>query len=135
MAHTDFKSVAEYIASRPASARPVLRRVRSILRKALPPGAAEIISYQIPAYRLPAGMVVFFAAWKDHYSLYPASDEMIAAIGADARRYRASKGTLRFPLSEPVPEKLLARVVRFRAREVAARARVKEGGKSSRRAP
>ena len=66
-----------------------------------------------------------FAAWKQHYSLYPASDELVAAFKGALTPYRFSKGTLRFPLSEPVPVKLIERVAGFRAREARRRARVK----------
>ena len=70
MAKTDFKSIHEYIASQPEAARVVLERVRGAIRKALP-GAEEAISYQIPAYKLHGGLVLYFAGWKKHYSLYP----------------------------------------------------------------
>ena len=74
MAKTDFKSVDEYIGAQPKGVQPVLRLVRSIIRKAVP-GAVEVISYQLPAYRLAEGPgLLYFAAWKQHYSLYSASD-------------------------------------------------------------
>jgi uncharacterized protein YdhG (YjbR/CyaY superfamily) len=125
VAKTDFKSVDEYIRAQPKGAQPVLRRVRSIIRKAVP-GAVEVISYQLPAYRLAEGpRVLYFAAWKQHYSLYPASDELVAAFRGALTPYRVSKGTLRFPLSEPVPLKLIERVAKFQAREARRRAKAK----------
>jgi uncharacterized protein YdhG (YjbR/CyaY superfamily) len=124
MAKTDFKSVDEYIRAQPTRVQPVLRRVRSIIRKAVP-AAVEVISYQIPAYRLEDAPILYFAAWKQHYSLYPASDELVAAFKAELTTYRVSKGTLRFPLSEPVPVKLIERVAKFRAKEARHRARAK----------
>jgi uncharacterized protein YdhG (YjbR/CyaY superfamily) len=72
MAKTDFKSVDEYIATHPEDVQAILQRVRSTIRKALP-GAEEAISYQIPTYRRHGGYVVYFAGWKQHYSLYPAT--------------------------------------------------------------
>ena len=69
--------------------------------------------------------MLYFAAWKQHYSLYPASDELVAAFRGALTPYRVSKGTLRFPLSEPVPVKLVERVAKFQAREAARRARAK----------
>jgi uncharacterized protein YdhG (YjbR/CyaY superfamily) len=124
MAKTDFKSVDEYILSQPEAVRGVLERVRSAIRKALP-GAEEGISYQIPAYRLHGGLVLFFAGFKQHYSLYPASDGLVAAFGEDLASRRVSKGTIRFPLSAPVPVKLIERMAKFRAKEAAERAKAK----------
>jgi len=63
--------------------------------------------------------------WKQHYSLYPASDALVAAFKGALTPYRVSKGTLRFPLSEPVPAKLIERIAKFQAREVARRAKAK----------
>ncbi|HJS58334.1 MAG TPA: DUF1801 domain-containing protein [Vicinamibacteria bacterium] len=124
MAKTDFKSVDEYIAAQPEGVRPILKRVRSTIRKAVP-GAEEVISYQIPAYKLPAGAVLYFAGWKQHYSLYPATAGLVATLQDDLAPYKISEGTIRFPLSEPVPVKLIERVARFRAKEVAGRASAK----------
>jgi uncharacterized protein YdhG (YjbR/CyaY superfamily) len=79
MARTDFTSVAEYIRAQPKDVQPVLRRVRAIIRKAVP-GAVEVISYQMPAYKIAEGPVLGLAAWKEHYSIYPASDERMAVF-------------------------------------------------------
>jgi len=68
VAKTDFTSVDQYLATQPEAARAVLTQVRGIIRKAVP-GAAEVISYQIPAYKLPGGVVIYFAGWKQHYSI------------------------------------------------------------------
>ena len=125
MAKTDFRSVEDYIRAQPTSVQPVLRRVRSVIRKAVP-AAVEVISYQLPAYKLAEGPgVLWFAAWKKHYSLYPASDELVAAFRGELTPFRASKGTLRFPLSEPVPVKLIERIAKFRAQEAMRRAKAK----------
>jgi len=118
MAKTGFKSVDEYIASQPEAARSLLERLRSTIRKAVP-GADETISYQIPMYKLHGSPVLYFAGWKQHYSLYPATGRVVAAFAEDLAPYRISKGTIRFPLSQPVPAKLIERIAKFRAREVA----------------
>ena len=102
MAKTDFKSVDEYIASQPETIQGVLEHVRSTIRKALPK-ADEVISYQIPAYKMQGGAVVYFAGWKQHYSLYPVSGPLVEAFKDELARYEVSKGTIRFPLSEPIP--------------------------------
>src|SRR2546427_11916614 len=106
MTKTDFKSVDEYIASYPEDVQAILRRVRSTIRKAVP-GAEEVISYQIPAYKLHGGPVLYFAGWKQHYSLYPATAHVVAAFKDDLAPYEVNKGTIRFPLSQPVPVKLI----------------------------
>jgi uncharacterized protein YdhG (YjbR/CyaY superfamily) len=124
MAKTNFKSVDDYIATQPETVQAVLQRVRGTIRKAVP-RAEEVISYQIPAYKLDGGAVIYFAGWKEHYSLYPASDRLVKAFKDDLAPYKISKGTIRFPLDEPVPAKLIADIARFRAKETLERANAK----------
>ncbi len=124
MAKTDFKSVDEYIETKPDDVQKVLQRVRSTIRKALPQ-AEEVISYQIPTYKLRGEYVLYFAGWTRHYSLYPAGDRLVAAFKDDLAPYEISKGTIRFPISEPVPVKLIERIARFKAKEAADRAKAK----------
>jgi uncharacterized protein YdhG (YjbR/CyaY superfamily) len=124
MAKTDFKSVDEYIATYPEDVQAILQRVRSAIRKAVP-GAEETISYQIPTYKLQGGRVIYFAGWKQHYSLYPATDHLVEAFKDELAPYKVSKGTIRFPLSQPVPVKLIERIAKFRAQEAAEYARAK----------
>jgi uncharacterized protein YdhG (YjbR/CyaY superfamily) len=117
MAAAGFSSVDEYIAAQPESVQRVLRRLRDIFRKALPE-AEETISYQIPAWKLKGRPVIYCAVWKQHYSLYPAIGGLADAFGDEIAPYKVSKGTLRFPLSEPIPVKLIERIAKFRAKEV-----------------
>jgi uncharacterized protein YdhG (YjbR/CyaY superfamily) len=124
VAQTDFKSVAEYIRGQPKHVQPVLRRVCAIIRKAVP-GAVEGISYRMPAYMIPEGPLLGLAAWKEHYSIYPASDQLVAAFKGKLTPYRAGKGTLRFSLAEPVPAKLIERIAKFRAKQVVRRGKAK----------
>jgi uncharacterized protein YdhG (YjbR/CyaY superfamily) len=131
MARTDFKSVDAYIATHPKQVQAVLRRVRGIIRKALA-GASEGISYQIPAYKLHGGVVIYFAGWKQHYSLYPATGGLAEAFQDELAPYEVSKGTIRFPLDRPVPVKLIERIAKFRAKEAAARAKAKLLGREKR---
>ena len=121
---TGFKSVDEYIAAQPAAVQDILGRVRNAIRKAIP-RAEETISYKIPTYKLHNRPVLYFAGWKQHYSLYPASGHLVAAFKDDLASYEVSKGTIRFPLSEPVPVKLIERIAKFRAKEVAGRKKAK----------
>src|SRR5262249_6349117 len=121
---TDPIAVDEYIASQPPTTQAALKTVRSALQKALP-GASEVISYKIPAYRLSSGMVLFFAGWKEHYSLYPASAGLVATFRRDLAPYEVSRGTIRFPLSERVPVRLIQRIAKFRKKETVANAKAK----------
>ena len=88
------------------------------MRKALPT-AEEVISYQIPAYKLNGRVVIYFAGWKEHYSIYPAQRRLVAAFKTRLAPYEVNnKGTIRFPLSEPVPARLIEAIATFRAQEV-----------------
>ncbi|HWB84291.1 MAG TPA: DUF1801 domain-containing protein [Bryobacteraceae bacterium] len=127
MPNTNFQSVDEYIASRPKAVQGVLRRVRSTIRGALP-AAEEVISYQIPAYKLQNRIVLYFAGWKEHYSLYPASERLVEAFQKELASCKLSKGTIRFPLSQAVPVRLIGRIAKFRAKEVAGREKAKPAG-------
>ncbi len=120
MVRTKFTSVDEYIASQPEAVQRVLRRVRSAIRKAVPE-AEEGISYKIPAYKLHGRTMLYFAGWKQHYSLYPSNDHMVAAFKDDLAEYEVEKGTIRFPLARPVPVKLIEGIATFRAKEVSER--------------
>ena len=124
MGKADITSVEEYIAAQPEQVRDILQTVRSTIRKALP-HAEETISYQIPAYKVDGRAVFYFAAWKQHYSVYPASEEMAAAFRAELAPYAISKGTIRFPLDRRVPAGLIGRLAKFRATELAKREQAK----------
>ena len=124
MAKTEVKSVDEYIATHTEDVQAILSCVRSIIRNAVP-GAEETISYQIPAYKLRGSAVLYFAGWKRHYSLYPATGDLATAFKDDLAPYVLTKGTIRFPLSDPVPVKLIERIAKFRAKEIADRGKAK----------
>jgi uncharacterized protein YdhG (YjbR/CyaY superfamily) len=92
----------------------------------------EVISYKIPAYRLHGGIVIYFAGWKQHYALYPVTAPLIAAFKDELAPYELSnKGTVRFPLDAPVPVRLIARIAKYRAQEVAARKQPKTAKKAA----
>ena len=120
MAH--FSSIDEYIAAQPEAVQAVLRHVRAIIRRALP-GSEEIISYNIPAFKLSAGPVIWMAGWKEHYSLYPVNGRLAEELKDELEPYELGKGTLRLPLSRPVPERLIERIAKFLATEGGARKR------------
>lgn len=125
MATTTYASIDDYIARQPKAAQAALERVRRAIRRAVP-GAEEVISYQIPTFKLNGRPVLYFAGWKEHYSLYPADARPVAAFKKELAQYEYNgKGTIRFRLSEPVPVQLIDGIARFRAKEVAARATAK----------
>ena len=113
MAKTDFKSVDDYLASLPPATQQVLSEVRAAIREALPQ-AEEVISYQIPAYRVGKARVIYFAGWARHWSLYPLSGAQTALIDAP-EGVEVAKGTIRFPLDAPVPVDLVKRIAKLRA--------------------
>ena len=128
------KSVAQYIDAQPRAQRAALERVRSAIRKAVP-GGEEVISYGIPAYKRHGRPVLYFAAWKEHYSLYPSNDRIVAAFREKLARYKLSKGTIRFPLSEPVPVTLIAAIARLRAKQVDEREKTRAAAPRKRARP
>lgn len=103
-----------YIAMQPAAVQPVLQQLRSTIKNAAP-YAEEVVSYQMPAYKL-NGMLVYFAAWKEHIGFYPASAG-VSHFSDKLAKYNTSKGTIQFPLSEKLPLKLIADIVKFRVKE------------------
>lgn len=115
-AKTNFSSVDDYIASQPEQNRPLLERLRTTIRKAAPK-AEESIAYQIPAYKLNRYPVAFFAGFKQHVSLYPVIGAVAKKFAKEIQPYQTSKSTLRFALGEPLPVKLIAAIVKFRAAE------------------
>ena len=131
MAKTSYTSVDHYIASQPDPVQPILERVRAIIKKTLP-RAAEVISYQIPAYKVDDAAVIYFAGWAKHFSLYPLGRVVPVVLKKEIARYPLGRGTIRFPLDEPVPVKLITRIVKLRAKEEAAK-RSKTGSARSRR--
>ncbi|MCK7481635.1 MAG: DUF1801 domain-containing protein [Candidatus Moduliflexus flocculans] len=105
----DTSSVDDYIAGFPESIQKQLKRIRAVIRAAAPE-AREKISYKIAGYELNGRNLVYFAGWKKHISLYPipAGDE---AFEKAISKYVDGKGTLKFPLDEPLPMKLIKKVV------------------------
>lgn len=122
MAKTNFKSADEYVAVQPEAIQPILNRARAAIRKAVPK-AEEVISYQIIGYKLPGGAFLYLAGWKQHYSLYPANARLVAEFKDDLAPYKVLNSTLRLPLDQPVPVKLIERIAKFRAQEVSEKKR------------
>jgi uncharacterized protein YdhG (YjbR/CyaY superfamily) len=119
---TGFQSVDAYIAAFPAEVQALLQELRATIRAAAP-GAEEVISYQMPTFRL-HGNLVHFAAYTGHIGFYPAPSG-IAAFQEALSRYKGAKGSVQFPLDEPLPLDLVAEIVRFRVAENVAAAEAK----------
>jgi uncharacterized protein YdhG (YjbR/CyaY superfamily) len=120
MTEVKFRSVDEYILSQPEGVRETLERVRGAIRKALP-AAEETISYHMPVYKMNGAAVIYFASWKKHYSIYPATRKLIDEFRDELAPYEVEKSTLKLTFTAPVPVKLIGRIARFRAKEAAAR--------------
>jgi len=109
-----YATIDEYIAASPAAVRPILREIRRTVRAAAP-GAEEVISYRMPAFKQHR-ILLYFAAFKNHIGLYP-------PVSGDARLekalepYAGPKGNVKFPLDRPVPYGLIERIVRLRVKQ------------------
>ncbi|GAC1656963.1 MAG: iron chaperone [Vulcanimicrobiaceae bacterium] len=115
MAKPGVKSVDEDIASKPTPAQAALNLVRAAIREAVP-DAQELISYDMPTYKLRGVPLVRFAGWEEHVALYGATPPVAAAFHEELRGYEIGKGTIRFPLHKSVPAPLIGRIVSFLAR-------------------
>ncbi|MFN8574682.1 MAG: DUF1801 domain-containing protein [Gemmatimonadaceae bacterium] len=114
-----FTSVDAYLAAQPRAVQPILRRVRAAIQLAIP-NAEEVITYQMPTYKVNGKAVIYFAGWKAHYSLYPVTRVVAEKFEKQLALFDVQKGTVRFPLDKPVPEKLIAGIARLRASEALA---------------
>ena len=112
-------SVEDYLASLPAGSRAALEKLRKTI-KAAAPEATEGISYQMPAFKDHGRVLVYYAAFKDHYSLFPASTAVMEALEDELKPYISGKGTIRFEADKPLPAALVRKIVRARLKENAA---------------
>src|SRR5688572_697019 len=102
------ETVDEYIQGCPADVQPILEEIRRRVHRAVPDGQ-ETISYQIPTVRVKGRFLLSFAAWKQHVALYPIPATH-GELAEELAPYQAAKGTLRFPLRQPIPYDLIERV-------------------------
>jgi len=109
-----FKTIDDYIKTFPNKTQKILETMRQTIRKAAPQ-AIEAISYQIPTFRL-NGNLVHFAAYKNHIGFYPTSSGT-KAFKKELSQYKGAKGSVQFPLDEPIPYDLVKKIVRFRLKE------------------
>jgi uncharacterized protein YdhG (YjbR/CyaY superfamily) len=109
-----FKTIDEYIATFPKTTQTVLEALRRAIKEAAP-NAEETISYQMPAFKQ-NGIVVYFAAFKNHIGFFPTASA-VEAFKEKLGGYETSKGTVRFPLGEPIPLELVKEMVQFKVKE------------------
>jgi len=112
-------TVEEYLAALPKESRAALENLRKTIRAAAPQ-ATETISYQMPAFKDRGRFLVSYAAFKDHFSLFPASKAVMEAHGEELKPYFSGKGTLRFTADKPIPAPLVKKIVKTRIEENAA---------------
>jgi uncharacterized protein YdhG (YjbR/CyaY superfamily) len=113
------QTVTGYVARVPARARPAFSKLRATVRSAVPRAATEIISYRIPAFKH-GRVLVWFAAFSDHCSLFP-TNSIIEKFQRELSPFPTSKGTVQFPLNKPLPIALIKKMVKARVAEVAQR--------------
>jgi uncharacterized protein YdhG (YjbR/CyaY superfamily) len=106
--------VEAYLARVPEPARATLEKMRAMIRAAAPKGATEAISYKIPSFQY-KGALVWYAAFKNHCSFFPMDGSLVEEFGEVLKRYKILKGTIQFPLDEPLPKAIVTRIVKARA--------------------
>jgi uncharacterized protein YdhG (YjbR/CyaY superfamily) len=111
MKPTGYKTIDEYIATYPPNIQTLLQQIRDTIRKAAP-DAEETISYNMPAFKQ-NGVLVYFAAFKNHIGFFPTA-QGIEAFKDKLAAYKTSKGTIQFPFNQPLPLELIDEIVRFR---------------------
>jgi len=125
MTKTNFQAIDEYIATFPKETQKILNEIRETIKTAAP-DAEEKISYQMPTFYL-NGNLIHFAAFKNHIGIYP-TPSGTEAFKRELSKYQGAKGSVRLPIDEPMPLKLIAKIVKFRVAENTKK--VKAKGKS-----
>ena len=115
------KNVDEYLAGVPEPARSTLNKIRAAIRSAVPPEATETISYGIPAFKY-KGVLVWFAAFSNHCSLFPTAS-VVAAFKNELKGFSTSKGTIHFPTDKPLPIALVKKLVKARVAQIESKKR------------
>jgi uncharacterized protein YdhG (YjbR/CyaY superfamily) len=106
------KNIAEYLAGIPEPGRSTLNKIRAAISSAVPPEATETISYRIPAFKY-KGILVWFAAFSDHCSLFPTAS-IVEAFKNELKGYSISRGTIHFPVDQPMPAALVKKIAKAR---------------------
>ena len=112
------EEIDDYIDGFPPNVKKILQKIRKTIQKAAP-GAKEVISYQMPAFKLNR-VFIYFAGYQKHVSVYPAP-RGVAAFKKELAEYEGGKGTVQFQLNQPVPYDLITRIVKYRVEEDSAK--------------
>lgn len=110
------KTVDEYLAKIPEPARSTLTHIRKVIGSAVPPKATEVISYGIPMFKF-NGMLIGYAAFSKHCSLFPTGSGVIEKFKKELAGYKTSRGTIQFPSDKGFPDGLLKKIVKARVKE------------------
>jgi uncharacterized protein YdhG (YjbR/CyaY superfamily) len=110
------KNVDEYLAGTPEPARSTLKHIRALIRSVVPKQTSEVISYGIPMFKY-NGMLVGYAAFKHHCSLFPTGSGVLDRFEKELKGYRTSKGTIQFPSDKPLADALVKKIVKARVAE------------------
>ena len=110
-----FKTIDEYINTFPKNVQIILEKMRQTMQQTAPE-AIEAISYQMPTFKLNGKNLVHFAAWKNHIGLYP-TPSGIEGFKKELSPYKMSKGSIQFPINEPIPYDLVRKIVKYRVKE------------------
>ena len=110
------KTVDEYLAGTPEPARATLKHIRAVIKSIVPKETTEVISYRIPMFKY-KGMLVGYAAFAKHCSLFPTGSGVIEKFAKELRPYRTSRGTIQFSSDKPLPDALLKKIVKQRVKE------------------
>jgi len=121
------KTVDEYLLSFPPDTQTMLRKIRKTIKAAAPAGTEELISYGIAGYKY-HGMLIYFAGYTNHVSVYPAP-RGVEEFKKELAAYKGGKGTVQLPLDKALPLNLVTRIVKFRAKENLAKAKIKSAKK------
>jgi uncharacterized protein YdhG (YjbR/CyaY superfamily) len=111
------RPIDTYIAKFPPETQKVLKKLRALIRSTAP-DVTEKISYGIPAFDLNGHYLIYLAGWKKHIALYPVTPGVAKAFKEEIEPHWSGKGTLQFPLEQPMPMDLIRRIVKFRVKEI-----------------
>jgi uncharacterized protein YdhG (YjbR/CyaY superfamily) len=115
MEKTTIKSIDEYLALQPEKVRKTLENIRQIIKETAPE-AEEVISYGIPAFKY-HGMLVYFAGYKKHCSLFGGTGALTEEMKDELKTYKTSKGTIQFTVEKPLPDELVRQIVKYRMKQ------------------
>lgn len=118
-----YKDIDSYIADFPEEVQVLLEKVRATIRKTIPK-ATEVISYGIPTFKLEKN-IVHFAGYKNHIGFYPGASPLVK-FKSKLKKYKTAKGSIQFPLTDPIPYDLIAEITKFRAKEIGEKGKKKK---------